>query len=140
MLFNRFLDRWIRGYSYENTRQYPRLPASWPVKCKSETMKNAPQLTTTKDISAGGVAVRVSEPLATGSRIRLEILVLPLNRTIEATGRVLRCAPIKGGGFEAGVLFVEIDPQEKEALKKAIEEFYGSRLPSSKRRWWRRLP
>lgn len=147
-----FFDR-LRQYQYTNTRQYLRLPASWPVKCKPRTEGSPPMVTQTKDISAGGV--RVISPRNTGSEgvtlvspqsfsvgtlLDLEIYVLPLSRTVSAGGQVVRSVPSKEGRFELGIRFIEINPKDQAELNEAVERLSPHR---DRRRfglsWWRKI-
>ena len=148
MFFNR-----LRQYRYTNTRQYLRLPASWPVKCKPRTEGSSPLVSQTKDISAGGV--RVISPRNTGSGgvtlvfpqsfsvgtlLDLEIYVLPLSRTVKAGGQVVRAIPVSGGRFELGIRFIEINPKDQADLNEAVERLSTRR---ERRRfglsWWRKI-
>ncbi len=133
-------DWLFKKYSYENTRQYKRLPADWPVKYGSSAPKTGVVLLSTKDISAGGVALFSHEMVPVGSLIHLEILVPPLQKTIRATGKILRCVRVKSGEFELGVQFEEIDPNEQVLLNQEIETFYRDKTTALHRRWWRKLP
>lgn len=135
------LKRWFgRGYQYENTRQYLRLPASWPIKCEPQTAADSSHISSTKDVGAGGVAVQVNQMIPAGSRIRMEIHVPPLNRSIQAMGQVVRCLPAPDGRFQLGIRFQEIDPQDQTALNEAIQKLLPSRHASRKRsHWWRKI-
>ncbi len=132
---------WSKKSKYENTRQSLRLPAAWPIKCEPQTAGDGRHVVSTRDISAGGVAVIVREMIPVGSRIRLEILVPPINRAIQAEGQVLRCLPDRRGGFELGIRFTTIAPEDQAALNEAIERFYNDRKKSRQQRgtWWRRF-
>ena len=133
---------WRKKYRYDNTRRYIRLPVSWPVKCESQ---GAPPVAgvavgTTYDVSAGGVAVPVREKIPVGGLVRIEIYVPPLNRSLSVQGRVIRCSSQRGGGFELGVHFIQMDPKDRIALNEAIEAFYGPDHPARQRTtWWRRF-
>lgn len=117
-----------RGYRYPNTRRYTRLPAPWPIKCEPQTEADGRHVTQTQDVSAGGVCVVIREAIPVGSRIRLEVYVPSLNRTIQAVGRVVRCVPQKrGSGLVLGIQFEQIDPSDRTALNQAVEEFYSLR-------------
>lgn len=130
-----FFDAFRRGM---NLRAYQRLPAAWPIKCEPLTSGDGRHLTSTGNVSAGGVAVTVPQSVAVGSKIRVEIHVTPLRRSIQALGQVTRCTPsATGNRFELGIRFVEIAPSDRIALDAAIEEAYGP--PRRHRPWWRRI-
>ena len=136
-------ERWLKkSYRYENTRRYPRLPAAWPIRCTPEAAPPGnPHVTATRDVSAGGVAMVAREMVPVGSRIRIEIHALPLNRTLAAHGQVVRCLPMRRGGFDLGIRFLEIDPRDRADLNGAIETLLGPRSRAKQgKSWWRRLP
>jgi len=139
--FGDFVFHLRKGYRYENTRQYLRLPASWPIKCEPRTAADGKHVVRTKDVGAGGVAVIVEEMLPIGTHLHLEIHVPPLNRTIPAEGQVVRCLPARRGrGFELGVYFDQIDPKDRADLNEAIERSIGPRGRTRQRStWWRKL-
>lgn len=133
---------WLGGkkYKYPNTRQYLRLPASWPVKWEPTQHAGAPGVAATKDVSAGGIALVVREMIPAGSRIQIEIHVPALNRSIPAQGQVVRCLLAKGGGFELGIRFAQISAEDQKALREAIDKFASPRDRSSlQRSWWRKI-
>lgn len=132
-----------KGYRYDNTRRFVRLPASWPIKYQPETeTPPAQQVTHTADVSAGGVALSVREMMPVGSRIQLEVHVPPLDRSIRASGQVVRCVPSRRGGFEIGIQFDQIDKTDQVILDEAISRFYSPRQRDQHRggAWWRNLP
>ena len=135
MLFN-----WFKKYKYENTRRYVRLPASWPIKCVPKALSETREVTRTRDISAGGVAISVKQMVPVGSPIQMEIHIPPLDRSIVAEGQVIRCSAAQGGGFELGIRFINIDPKDRLLLNETIEEIHG---PAGRARqnatWWRKF-
>ena len=135
-----WLRIWSKGYSYENTRQYLRLPAAWPIKYEPKQVPAGHYVTETQDISAGGVRVQSREMLPIGTQIHIEVHVPVLNRNVSAEGQVVRCLPARGGGFELGIRFLHIEPQDRAALGEAVEQFLTPRQRGThKRTWWRKL-
>ena len=128
-----------KGYKYDNTRRFVRLPASWPIRYETPVEGGGRQVTHTADVSAGGVALSVREMLPVGSQIKLEVHVPPLNRAVQAVGQVVRCLPGRKGGYELGIQFTQIDPQDQSLLDDAIERFYSPRQRDRQRSgaWWR---
>lgn len=134
-------DRWTKRYKYENTRQYLRLPTTWPVKCEPQTLQDNKFLYRTKDISAGGVSLHVQEMIPAGTLLQLEIHVPPLGRSVSARGQVVRCLPGRRTGFDLGIRFLEIDPKDRRALNDAVEQLLPpGQKAAQKRPWWRKLP
>ncbi len=130
-----------KGYKYGNTRQFVRLPAAWPVKCALDKTSSDLRITETTDVSAGGIALLVPQPVPIGSSIRLEVHTPPLGRAITAEGTVLRCEPTGREGYELGIRFTRIDPKDQADLNEAIQKFYspGQRERQQGGTWWRRL-
>jgi len=133
-----------KGYSYDNTRRYIRLPAAWPIRYEAQAACSSGErkVTHTADVSAGGVALNLREMLPVDSRIRLEIHVPPLDRSVHAVGVVIRCNPARRGGYDVGIRFEQIDPKDQAVLDEAIERFYSPRQKNRHRSgaWWRNLP
>lgn len=124
-------------YKYQNTRRYLRLPAPWPIKCEPKTEANGKHVMRAEDVGAGGVRIVLGQELPAGSRLHLEIHVPPLNRSIRAEGKVVRCLP-KERGFELGIRFERIDPRDQAALNEAVERFFSPRQRIRQHRAWRR--
>ena len=131
-----------KGYRYDNTRRFVRLPAAWPIRYETQAEGTSRQVTHTADVSAGGVALSVREMIPVGSRIQLEVHVPPLNRSIQAIGEVTRCFPGRRGGYEIGIRFEKINTTDQVILDDAIQRFYSPRQRSRQRggAWWRTFP
>lgn len=131
-------------YKYVNTRQHLRLPAAWPVKVKVLSRPSEEEhqlLSSTRDVSAGGIALAARTAFPVGSRLGLEIHVPPLNRSISTEAEVVRCLPLKREGFDVGLRFLTIAPPDREELDAAIQEFYNRKARDRQQKgwWWRRL-
>ena len=138
MLFGRWFR--LNRYQYENTRQYLRLPAAWPIKCQPQEVAGGQYVTRTKDVSAGGVAIDLPEMVPAGSHLNLEIHVPSLNRVIAVKGQVVRCIPGRHGGFALGVRFTEINEQDRKDLNEAVQRFSSAADRARQRKfWWRRI-
>ena len=138
MAFNHLFKR----YKYVNTRQYLRLPAAWPIKSKalSPSTETGPLLSSTRDVSAGGISLTVRNKMPVGNRLTLEIHVPPLNRSISTEAEVVRCLLTRSGAFDLGLRFVTITPQDRADLDKAILEFYSEKERARQQKsWWRKL-
>lgn len=140
-----WFDRWLKkGYAYVNTRRFIRLGVPWPIKCQLEAQPEVLHLTEPKDVSAGGAAVVVPEAAEVGSRVRVELQVPVLDRSIQAQGRVTRCTPTSSKwrrGFEWAIDFDRIPAADQEQLQEAIRQFYS---PEEQHRqesgsWWRNI-
>lgn len=77
----------------------------------------------TRDISAGGVRVLTGARLEPGGRVRLEIALSGSRRTIRTAAEVRWVREVyENEVFEAGLVFVNLDPESEIAL---IDHVYG---------------
>ena len=81
-------------------------------------------ITSTKDLSQGGVSFTASHLLAIGTTLDLK-LQLPLTKgSIELEGQVVSCAEIrKNIIYGIGVEFINLKEEQKQLLKKFVELF-----------------
>lgn len=65
------------------------------------------------DLSEGGLRLLVKERLDAGTRVYTRLHVEKFAERVEAAGEVRWCCPAAGseGGFEAGVMFLDLDPE-----------------------------
>ncbi|MBI3956517.1 MAG: PilZ domain-containing protein [Candidatus Kerfeldbacteria bacterium] len=133
------LRDWFNRYRYANTRQFPRLPTSWPIRYKVRTAAENQRVTATKDVSAGGVGMWAQEMIPVGAIVQMEIHILPLKRSIEAQAQVVRCRPLKGGHFDLGIKFLVINPQDQADLADAVQRSLSPRRRARHAgSWWRK--
>lgn len=131
---------WFNRYRYANTRQFPRLPASWPIRYEVRAAAKNRQVAATKDVSAGGVGMWVQEMIPVGSIVQMEIHILPLKRSIEAQAQVVRCRPLKEGHFDLGIKFLVINPQDQADLADAVHRSLSPRRRARHQgNWWRKV-
>lgn len=79
----------------------------------------------TRDISMGGVRLMTAATLQVGSRVRLEITLGRSKKRIRAVAEVRWVRDVYGGEvFEAGLQFVDLDPDDEFAL---MDHIYGSK-------------
>ena len=131
-----------KGYSYNNTRRYVRLPAAWPVRYERVPgEKSGHRVTHTSDVSAGGISLNLREMIPVGAHIQLEVHIPPLDRSVRATGKAVRCIPARWGGYNVGIRFEQIEAEDQATLNDAIERFYSPRQKNRQHggAWWRRL-
>lgn len=133
------LNWFHRGqFQAEETREYVRIPAPWPVKVEPLTPIDGRQVARTEDVSAGGICVTLPEAIPVGTALRIQIHVPPTDRTIQMEGVGVRCRPLSRG-FEVGVRFTRIDPADRAHLRETIETISSSQKDPQKRAWWRSL-
>jgi c-di-GMP-binding flagellar brake protein YcgR len=109
----------------EERRYYVRIPAHLTVSYSVFPQgKRSPAMT--RDLSAGGLRLAVSEPLSVGTLLHLE-LTLPNVRAIPFQGEIRwsdqdRVSRTTGrqDSYEIGVRIVQILPADREALKQYV--------------------
>ena len=94
------LRRFFKRYQFINTRRYLRLPTAWPVKCHVLTSTEGRHVTTTQDVSAGGIRLLMPQKIAVGHQVQVEIYVPPKDRVLSLRGEVVRCTAHGTGNFE----------------------------------------
>ena len=72
------------------------------------------------DLSVGGALLHLSTPLDVGAIHDFSLQID--GRTIWVQGQVRRCVPARGPGFEVGVQFVGIDPQDERVLRDYLDK------------------
>lgn len=93
-----------------------------------------------RDVSAGGIGLVVKEMIPLGSPVHVEIHIPSFNRTILAEGKVARIGGHRDG-FELGVRFMEIDPEDRAVLNEVVERLSTVRQKVRQwKPWWRQLP
>lgn len=82
-----------------------------------------------RDISAGGVRIRSSVPLAKEDRLVVLLSLPGAGREIRAISRVAWNSERPfGSGFETGLQFIEILPEDKDSIAGYVER--GVTVPS----------
>lgn len=109
-----------KKYKIFNMRKHPRVNVRYLVKYEVKGRGEQPRITNIKDISKGGLKFLTSEPLPQNGIIKVNILVSPLDRVLEANAQILRVRRAKVGVlYYVAVSFIEMS----EADQKAIDEF-----------------
>ncbi len=99
----------------EERREHRRRPRTvYEVEAKMEvagaTKRGGGLMVRTRDVSEIGAAVRCPESVATGSPVRLSIVV-PSGAALNLRGSVVRLNPLQEGLYELGIRFAEEQPQ-----------------------------
>ncbi len=130
----------FKRYKFKNTRRYIRLPIAWPVKCHVVSPSETHHVTATQDVSAGGIRVVMPQKVPLGHQVQMEIYVPPKDRLISVHGQVIRCVACPTGGFELGILFKEIDAQDRQILNQTVKRSHSPRYQILHRKaWWRKV-
>ena len=118
-------------------RTYRRIPMGATVGFQELSFSTAPEPATSvyADISAGGLLLSSPKAIPLGTLLKLEIKVPgwgkhqgkfgPAHeqdlRPLVAVGQVVRVETLEEGDFELGVKFLNVYPDDQEALRKFIE-------------------
>jgi c-di-GMP-binding flagellar brake protein YcgR len=110
----------------EERRKFVRLDTRLPVSYQI-TRAPASQMSLSSDIGGGGVCLFLSEPLKTGTVLRIEVTLPDQPKPIAFTGEVVWCEQYEMIGktqrdrsVEAGVKFVQIQPHEQQAIMRHV--------------------
>ncbi len=80
-------------------------------------------------ISASGIAFPVSENLAVGTSLSLDLILKPSKQQIKAMGKVIECESIADSEqFYLRVEFTEVDGKDRESLIQHIVQRQGALL------------
>ncbi len=118
-------------------RQFRRIPLEAHVSFQEITFSKPPETGASiyKDVSGGGLLVHASGAVTLGTLLKLEIRLPgwgrhlghfgPLAdvelRPLVAVGEVVRVEALEEGGFELGVKFLNVYPDDLSALLKYID-------------------
>jgi len=118
-------------------RNYRRMPMGATVGFQELSFSTAPEPATSVygDISAGGLLLSSPKAIPLGTLLKLELRVPgwgkhqgrfgPAHdqdlRPLVAVGQVVRIETMEEGEFELGVKFLNVYPDDQEALRKFIE-------------------
>lgn len=84
----------------------------------------------TRDISMGGLRIMTAAPLETGVRVRVDLTLGRSRKRIRAVAEVRWVRGLYAGEvFEAGLQFVDLEPDDEFALMDHI--FGGKDVPSA---------
>ena len=118
-------------------RTFRRIPMGATVGFQELSFSTAPEPATSvyADISAGGLLLSSPKPFTLGTLLKLELKVPgwgkhqnrfgPAHdqdlRPLVAVGQVVRIETLEEGDYELGVKFLNVYPDDQEALRKFIE-------------------
>ena len=118
-------------------RNYRRIPMGATVGFQELSFSTAPEPATSVygDISAGGLLLSSSREIPLGTLLKLELRVPGWGkhqghfgpaadqdlRPLVAVGQVVRLEKLEAGDFELGIKFLNVYPDDQEALRKFVE-------------------
>ncbi len=113
-----------------NKRKFPRIEVACDVNVKEH---NSPELISTKteNVGEGGVCLILDSAIAPFSRVDLKLDIGKLGEApIECSGKIVWCIRSqvlhqKEVKYDTGVEFLDISPEDRDRVKKFIEEKVG---------------
>ncbi|MBI4911315.1 MAG: PilZ domain-containing protein [Acidobacteria bacterium] len=118
-------------------RQFRRIPLEAKVGFQEITFSKEPQTGSSvyRDVSGGGLLLNSPNPAALGTLLKLEVRLPGWGRhqsafgpsaerdlkPLVAVGEVVRLEALEDGNFELGVKFLNVYPDDLEALLRFIE-------------------
>jgi len=126
--------------SQQERRRHVRLPREALTTCQEITYPLGGELAVEirmVDVSEAGVGFDAPRPFALGIPIQIALVLqgwhqhtsgflkydeTALSKPLTAVGRVARCQPLEGGGYEIGVEFVDIWEDHWRAMRTYLEK------------------
>ncbi len=118
------LGRLRRFWLKSERRRAPRYRVNWPVRYQ-RVAATAINPAKSRDLSATGVALVVSERLEIGSRIQMELSLPNRSAPLMVTGQVIWRREGPGADqriFYIGVHFLGLQPETSKALTEALKK------------------
>ena len=100
-------------------RKYPRVRAEIPVHLKQLVPGDLEGPAKTSQVSLGGCAVLVVEPVGEGSTV--ELMLDLKGEFITVVGEVVYERILPEGAFETGIRFMRVAPEHEALLKSVVE-------------------
>ena len=114
-------------YSGEEKRKFPRLAASYMIKYRELAQASGFDITSTRNISQGGVTITTAAKLEAGSLLELTLRLPFAADEVHVKAEVVACQEtVKGSVWETRIKFVDMP----EDYAKKIDEFIGRRVQS----------
>jgi hypothetical protein len=108
----------IEAVDHTQKRSFFRIDAQVPVDAKNIPARDEYSLEgETINISGNGALIAFPEPLAIDKKLRLLISIPdPEKRTIECTGKVVRCDALAEGGYRTAFYFHTIEEEDQDRI------------------------
>ncbi len=107
-------------------RRFPRLPVENKVLVRDPADSPRAAFSETKSVGLGGCGFHSDLPLEVDQRV--EILILVETRLIKAKARVAYARLMDGGGFDAGVEFIELKERDRAILQGLLDSEASTQL------------
>jgi c-di-GMP-binding flagellar brake protein YcgR len=131
-MINKLIKRTIKK---EDKRRYKRVSVYKLAKYRLLSNPEQPlMLAWIKDMSAGGVCLRLDEPIENFSPIQLHINFLEFDTPVLCVCKVAWVHKLKNSkGYEAGLLFIEIEEKIRQRIKNNVD-FVDEKIQEEKNR------
>ena len=101
-------------------RKHKRVPLATLVRLRIAGVNRYTKLET-KDLSAGGIFVQTDYPPPVGTKVKIDLVLGPLETTIRVRGEVLRNGGPGGPGM--GIEFKRLGKRKQRMIEQAVEDF-----------------
>nr|WP_314483829.1 PilZ domain-containing protein [uncultured Pseudomonas sp.] len=71
-------------------------------------------------VSEGGLECSQPEPFAPGSRVKVQMVLMPRAHGLLLRGKITHCDPRPEGGFEVGIEFIDMVDAQRQLLARYI--------------------
>lgn len=115
----------------DGRRAHPRVQVSLPV---SGTGRYADHIVEATDLSVGGLAMLLPEPLPAGAQANVLLDVPGSDIAVRALVEVTERAVPRDGGYEVGVRFLGLDPSDARVIEAHLDRLRRSGAAASKPR------
>jgi len=130
--------RKLTGVDIQDSSKYIELPRRHFSINRVELSWQGYRDSTTKDISAGGIAFFSNEDMPPLSQVELEVNFPTVKHAIKVTARVIRTDPThEKGVYKIAAQFTKIDENDKLAIDAYIKSVSSAKKPH--KWWWRKL-
>lgn len=89
------------------------------------SLKVSTKLTSTIDLSTGGLSLSLPAPLEIGQAcaVSFDVPMARLNQRALVTGRVASCIELGANDYRVGIRFVQADPVSRELVNAAVANY-----------------
>ena len=104
-------------------RRAPRFDVSLEIRYVSVGIVSVESKASTINLSQNGMRFQINSAVQKGSKLNLDISLPGEEKPIKATGKVVWAKELVpgGGGIEAGIQFLSMDPEDKKKLDAFIK-------------------
>jgi c-di-GMP-binding flagellar brake protein YcgR len=116
-------------------RKFVRLDSSIAVEYRIAGKVLHPSVNSiTRNISSGGIRIHLRSRLPIGSNLDIALKLPNLEHSINVVGQVVWVEPNKEGSYDAGIKYVQVDPDDIQKITDYVLRCLGKRLSETQGR------